>query len=125
MRDIKCPTCGHPGPHARGEGAGPHYARLQCNACGKFLLWLPKPQHASHVLSYYLARTTDYIIALLQPLPAGSLHALEAQHAPLLRWERAVDLAVLAEDVEGTRDTCRAWMRAWKEAVEDQGEVIR
>jgi hypothetical protein len=37
-----CPRCGSPGPHRSGPGAGPHYARLVCGACGAFLRWLPK-----------------------------------------------------------------------------------
>jgi hypothetical protein len=27
----------------QGPGAGPHYARLVCDGCGRFLRWLPKP----------------------------------------------------------------------------------
>lgn len=27
----------------QGKGAGPHYARLNCGDCGKFIVWLPKP----------------------------------------------------------------------------------
>jgi hypothetical protein len=41
-----CPRCGSTGPHQSGPGAGPHYQRLFCGACGAFLKWLPKPRPA-------------------------------------------------------------------------------
>jgi hypothetical protein len=41
-----CPRCSSPGPHRSGPGAGPHYQRLLCGACGAFLKWLPKPRPA-------------------------------------------------------------------------------
>ena len=44
-----CPRCGHPGPHTPGPGVGPHYARLVCGACGRFLRWLPRPRPAEEV----------------------------------------------------------------------------
>ena len=42
-----CPRCGTPGPHRSGPGAGPHYQRLLCGACGVFLQWLPKSRPAA------------------------------------------------------------------------------
>ena len=39
-----CPRCAYTGPHCSGPGAGPHYQRLLCGACGAFLRWLPKPR---------------------------------------------------------------------------------
>ena len=39
-----CPRCASPGPHRSGPGAGPHYARLLCGACGRWLRWLPRPR---------------------------------------------------------------------------------
>jgi hypothetical protein len=44
---IPCPTCDAPGPHYVGPGAEPHYARLVCRACGRFLRWLPKPREGA------------------------------------------------------------------------------
>jgi hypothetical protein len=39
-----CPRCAFAGPHQPEPGAGPHYARLVCGACGAFLRWLSKPR---------------------------------------------------------------------------------
>jgi hypothetical protein len=41
---LACPRCAYPGPHTRAPGAGPHYARLVCGRCGRYLCWLPKPR---------------------------------------------------------------------------------
>ena len=41
-----CPRRASPGPHRSGPGAGPHYQRLLCGACGVFLQWLPQPRSA-------------------------------------------------------------------------------
>lgn len=38
---MHCPVCG--GPSKAGPGAGPHFGRLVCRDCGRFLRWLPKP----------------------------------------------------------------------------------
>ncbi len=39
-----CPRCAHPGPHQYGPGAGPHYQRLVCGQCQRFLKWIAKPR---------------------------------------------------------------------------------
>lgn len=39
---LACRRCGSLGPHQRGPGAGPHYARLICDACGAFVCWLSR-----------------------------------------------------------------------------------
>jgi hypothetical protein len=41
-----CKWCG--GSNLRdGPGAGPHFARLECADCGRFLKWLPRPATAN------------------------------------------------------------------------------
>lgn len=44
-----CRHCSFPGPHAVGPGSGPHYQRLLCGQCGRFLQWLPKPKSGGHL----------------------------------------------------------------------------
>ncbi len=39
-----CPRCAFCGPHRVGPGTPPHYQRLVCGACTRFLRWLPKPR---------------------------------------------------------------------------------
>lgn len=39
-----CPRCSYPGPHQPGSGTGPHFGRLSCGQCGRWLRWLPKPR---------------------------------------------------------------------------------
>ncbi len=39
-----CPRCDYRGPHTHGPGAGPHYARLLCGQCQRFLRWIRKPR---------------------------------------------------------------------------------
>jgi hypothetical protein len=43
-RSIVCSRCDFAGPHTTAPGAGPHFARLSCGQCGRFLGWLPKPR---------------------------------------------------------------------------------
>lgn len=37
-----CPHCGHSGDHTISTGSGPHYGRLSCGSCGRWLKWMSK-----------------------------------------------------------------------------------
>jgi hypothetical protein len=37
-----CPKCTYDGPHRVEPGTPPHYQRLSCGACGRWLRWLSK-----------------------------------------------------------------------------------
>jgi hypothetical protein len=39
-----CPHCQATGLYEVGPGAGPHFARLLCGQCQRFIKWLPKPR---------------------------------------------------------------------------------
>lgn len=39
---MRCPRCNSL-RNTVGPGTGPHYARLACAKCGRFLCWLAKP----------------------------------------------------------------------------------
>jgi hypothetical protein len=41
-----CPACDSTNT-IEGPGAGPHYARLVCGDCGRFIRWLPRPAGAA------------------------------------------------------------------------------
>jgi hypothetical protein len=41
--DESCLRCGLVSVPTQSPGTGPHYARLDCGSCGRFLRWLPFP----------------------------------------------------------------------------------
>ena len=44
LPQSSCPRCDYPGPHRVSPGTPPHHQRLSCGACGRWLLWLPRPR---------------------------------------------------------------------------------
>ena len=38
-----CPHCGIPMVWVKKMATGPHYAKKQCEACGRFICWVPMP----------------------------------------------------------------------------------
>lgn len=55
--------CSHPHPHAVSQKSGPHYAKLVCSDCGKFLRWLPSPETIKR------KQENDLILTALSKLP--------------------------------------------------------
>jgi hypothetical protein len=38
-----CPNCGSTARRV-GPGSGPHFKRIECDPCGRWLRWLPRPR---------------------------------------------------------------------------------
>jgi hypothetical protein len=47
--DMECGACGHVGQHKVVPGTPPHAYRLQCEACARFIKWLPKAHNHARV----------------------------------------------------------------------------
>lgn len=50
MTDTRCPRCGSSETVVR-PGTGPHFAKLVCAKCGRWLQWLPRPDMPSATAS--------------------------------------------------------------------------
>jgi hypothetical protein len=42
-----CPNCGS-NTRRLGPGSGPHFKRIECDQCGRWLRWLPRPREDAH-----------------------------------------------------------------------------
>jgi hypothetical protein len=42
-----CPACGSTARRTA-PGNGPHYQRLECDPCGRFVKWVPRPREDAH-----------------------------------------------------------------------------
>lgn len=63
-----CNHCGLVAQPTQSPGTGPHYARLDCGNCGRFLRWLPHPPTPKQLA--YLQ-----VLGHTGPLPASKKQA--------------------------------------------------
>jgi hypothetical protein len=42
-----CTRCGSTNTRI-GPGSGPHHQRIECDPCGRWLRWLPRPREGAH-----------------------------------------------------------------------------